>query len=63
MYVPSAWSGQKRAEDLLELELHSFAALCGFWEQNLGALQEQQGLLTTEASIQWHRYIEDPVYL
>lgn len=52
--MPGAHRRQKRTPDLLEeLELWVLVNhFCGFWELNLGPLQEQQFLLTIELSPQ-----------
>lgn len=43
MYIAGALGGQKRVSDFLELELMGIdKAPCGFWEINLGFLQEQK---------------------
>lgn len=52
--MPGAHRSQKRTPDLSEeLELWVVVShFCGFWELNLGPLQEQQFLLTIEPSPQ-----------
>jgi hypothetical protein len=49
MCVSGAHKGQKRALDSLELKLW---ATTGYWESNLGPLEEQPVLLTTEPPLQ-----------
>lgn len=53
-YACSTHRGQKRASDLLELELHIVVvcAVVGHQEPNTGPLQEQQMFLTAETSCQ-----------
>lgn len=51
-HVYSAQGAQKRGLAPPELELQSCKLPCGFWKPNLGLVQEQQALLTTELSYQ-----------
>lgn len=48
MHMSGAYRGQKRAMDLLQLELHDCELSCGCWESNPGSLQKQSVLLTSE---------------
>jgi hypothetical protein len=48
--VPGAYRDQKRASDPLELVTCGYELPCGWWELNLGPLEEQSVLLTTEQS-------------
>lgn len=45
VYIGDALGGQKRVSDFLEVELMGIGKPpCGFWEMNLGSLQEQKSL-------------------
>ena len=46
-------AGQKRAPDLIT---DGCEPLCGCWESNSGPLEEQAVLLTTESSLQPHKW-------
>ena len=49
--------GQKRASDPLKLELQKVCELpCECWKLNLGPVQEQPVLLTTELFLQDHDF-------
>lgn len=45
---------QQTSQDLLKLDLQVLGTQCGWWELNLGPLGEQDALLTTEPSLQYH---------
>lgn len=47
-----AWFPQRLEEDLRIPGTVGCELLCGFWEPNLGSLEEHQTLLTTEPSLE-----------
>jgi hypothetical protein len=60
--ISYAFRGQKRASDLLQLELEMTVEIpCGFWELSPGSPQEQPVLLTTEPFLQ--PKIQSPFFL
>lgn len=46
--IPDACRGQKRMLDLWGLQLYMAESLCGYWELDLGSLEEKPSLLITE---------------
>jgi hypothetical protein len=54
MYMPAICRGQKKVSNPLDITevIGSCEPPCGYWELDLGLLQEQQVFLTTKPSLQ-----------